>query len=563
MTGWSRASTVRLLTSATAGAALLATGLSAQTPASLIVQDFITMPLTGSPTASGNPGALARVSFLREEPGDRGRFFISDLNGPLYILEKKSKAIATYLDFNGRGEKTGLFERLPYEAGYQNGFISFAFDPDYPRNGIFYTLHMEEPGAGRLQPDNTKFPGLNVSGYTTTAPVTTPGEIAREVVLIEWTDRDVRDVTFEGRARELLRIATNTRIHPPGDLIFNPTARPGDPEWRVLYVACGDGGAGEQSGVMRQNPQRLDTLVGKILRIVPDLSLRTQTSTLSANGRYRIPLDNPFVDRERASVPATAAPDDAGARGEIWAYGLRNPHRLTWDVDPETGAVHLIAASVGLATWESVYIIRRGVNYGYPAREGNQLLQANNRTVPLPAVDEIPVQITSSRTNGTVVPVYPVIQYEHTANGGDAISGGFVYRGTGLPSLRGKYVFGDITTGRIWWADFKEMLAADDANPATLATLHPLQVRWDMPGDAPDAGAQLFPTMFPVVLAAYKARGGTDPDLPGTSTVSGPGRADIRFAVDAAGELYILSKADGMIRAVTGFDAISAPPARN
>ena len=69
--------------------------------------------------------------------------------------------------------------------------------------------------------------------------------------------------------------------------------------------------------------------------------------------------------------------------------------------------------------------------------------------------------------------------------------------------------------------------------------------------------------MFPVVLAAYTARGGTDKDLPGRSTISGPGRADIRFAVDAAGELYILSKADGMIRAVTGVASITSPPARN
>ena len=68
--------------------------------------------------------------------------------------------------------------------------------------------------------------------------------------------------------------------------------------------------------------------------------------------------------------------------------------------------------------------------------------------------------------------------------------------------------------------------------------------------------------MFPVVLGAYTTRGGTDADLPGHSTVSGPGRADIRFAVDAAGELYILSKADGMIRVVTGVSSV-ATPARN
>ena len=529
--------------------ALLAARPLAQAPQALIIQDFLTMPMTGSPAADGNPGSLARVSVMREEPGGSDRLFVSDLNGPLYILDRKTNALATYLDFNGRGERAGLFERLPYEAGYQNGFISFAFDPDYPRNGIFYTIHMEEPGApGSQVPDKASVPGLVLTGYTPTAPIRTPGPIEREVVLIEWTDAEIRNTTFEGTAREILRIETNTRIHPPGDLIFNPAARPGDPDWRVLYIASGDGGAGEQSGAMRQHPQRLDTMVGKILRIVPDLSLYPQATTLAENERYRIPRDNPF-----AGVP--------GARKEIWAYGFRNPHRLTWDMDPATRTTHLIAASIGLSSWESVYIVRRGANYGWPLREGNQLLQTSNTTAPLPAVDEIPVRISGAQTIGTVAPTYPVAQFPHTDEGGDAISGGIVYRGTWLPSLAGKYVFGDITTGRIWFADVEEMVAADDGNPATLAALHPLRVRWDDPGDTPDAGPQLFPAMFQVVLAAYKARGGTDPDLPGRSTISGPGRADIRFAVDATGELYILSKADGTIRAVTGVTppALGAP----
>ena len=88
----------------------------------------------------------------------------------------------------------------------------------------------------------------------------------------------------------------NTRSQPLGDLIFNPAARPGDPDWRVLYLECGDGASGESQLVeIRSNPQRLDNLVGKILRIVPDLNEHVATSTVSENGRYRIPNDNPFV----------------------------------------------------------------------------------------------------------------------------------------------------------------------------------------------------------------------------------------------------------------------------
>jgi hypothetical protein len=168
----------------------------------------------------------------------------------------------------------------------------------------------------------------------------------------------------------------------------------------------------------------------------------------------------------------------------------------------------------------------------------------------LPAVDEIPVRISDTVTNGTVVPTYPVVEYPHTPAGGDAIAGGFVYRGKLLPALRGKYIFADISTGRIWYADYKEMLAADDGKPATLAAMHDVHLKWSAPGEG-GAPAREYPSAFPVVLVAYKARGGVDPDLPGQSTVSGPGRADVRFAVDAAGELFVLSKVDGMIRAVT------------
>jgi Glucose / Sorbosone dehydrogenase len=513
-------------------------GVWADAPLVLHLSDYATAPMTGSPTGAGNLGSLARINVMREEPGGAGRFFINDLNGPLYILDKKTRKFVPYLDFNGRGDRPGMFDKLPFEAGFANGFISFQFDPDYRRNGTFYTIHLEEPSVpGSPVPDVTNVPGLKVAGYTATAPIATPGEIEREAILIEWTDSNLVNDTFEGTAREVMRLQLNTRIHPMGDLIFNPAAKPGDPDWRVLYIGCGDGGSGERRTAMRQNPQRLDTLVGKILRIIPDLSQHTGTSTVSENGRYRIPRDNPFV-----SI--------AGAKKEVWAYGFRNPHRLIWDVDPSNAADnHLLAASIGLHAWEAVYVVHKGGNYGYSEREGTQVLKGPDNTLEkLPEADEIPVRISNTVTNGAVVPTYPVIEYPHTAAGGDAIAGGFVYRGKALPALKGKFIYADISTGRIWYADYKEMLAADDRKPDTLAAAHDVHLNWKAPGEST---ARESPSAFPVVLAAYKSRGGTDPDLPGQSTVSGPGRADIRFAVDAAGELYLLSKVDGMIRAVT------------
>ncbi len=139
---------------------LLTTASSARAPMTITLEDFVAVPMTGMTSGVGNIGSLARVNVLREEPGGVGRFFVSDLNGPLYILDKKTKTFTTYLDFNGRDARPGLFDKLSTSAGFANGLISFQFDPDYRRNGRIYTVHLEEPGApGSLVPDATSVPG--------------------------------------------------------------------------------------------------------------------------------------------------------------------------------------------------------------------------------------------------------------------------------------------------------------------------------------------------------------------------------------------------------------------
>ena len=497
----------------------------------LEVTDYAPMPITGELNGQNTRGQLARVNFLRAEPGGR-RFFVNDLNGPLYIVDKKTKTFTTYLDFNGVGGRPGLFPKFTFERNLAIGLTNFLFDPDYARNGVFYTIHMEDPALiADVAPRVGVVVGLDLSGYTTTPAIPTPtveGRIDREAVLIEWKDRNTANATFEGTARELMRLQQPTPIHPMGEMTFNPAARPGDLDWRVMYIGSGDAGTGEQRDARRLNPQRLDTLVGKILRIVPDLREHRATSTVSENGRYRIPKDNPFTAVE-------------GARQEIWASGLRNPHRMVWDVAPSRSASPvLFAFNIGLAAWETVVIVRKGANYGYPLREGPQMMSsAGMGTVP--EDDTIPIQISDTVVRGTVKPTYPVVQYPHmAANGGDAIAGGFVYRGTRFPSLRGKLVFGDITTGRIWYADVADVLAADDGNPATVAPIHEI-----------DAGLRRL------VEETYLARGGRGTGLPGAAAVSGRGRVDIRFAVDNDGEVYILTKSDGMIRKVAGVRAAS------
>jgi hypothetical protein len=517
-----------------ATAAVTAAPPGVDRPLTLEIRDFAALPITGKLDGVGQvDGMLARVNSVREEPGATGRLFVVDMNGPVYILDKKTRALATYLDFDGQGDKAGLFDRFFSDPGYSSGISQFQFDPDYRRNGKFYTVHMESPTPGSQRPDTRTVPGLKLDtwGYEPTAAITTPGPILYESVLVEWTDTNLRNKTFEGSAREIMRVQLNHRIHPMGELVFHPAARRGDPEWRVMYIGHGDGGSGEMRTMARPNPQRLDTVVGKILRIIPDPSEHVETSTLSENGRYRIPNDNPFVSKQ-------------GVRKEIWAYGLRNPHRLSWALDPKNPReYYLIAAVIGLRTWETIDIIRKGANYGYSQREGNQLLQPDNVTADLPAVDKIPVQIGDTVTDEVVVPTYPVVQYGHVPTGGDGIGSGYVYTGKALPALRGKYIFSDLSTGRVWYTDFAEMLAADDGDPKTMAEMHEVKLWWN------DQGHDSFTS---ITQAAYQARGGKDPDLPGRGTVSGSKRADARFAIDASGELFVYSKTDGVVRQVVG-----------
>jgi hypothetical protein len=360
-------------------------------------EDYAQLPVTGELDGQNTRGQLARVNALQDEPGGR-RFFVNDLNGPLYILDKQTRKPTVYLDFNGLAGRPGLFPKFTFERNFATGLTNFAFDPDYARNGVFYTLHMEDPnGPGSPAPKPGAVPGLDLTGYTTTPPVPTPtveGRIDREVVLIEWTDRDPANATFEGTARELLRVQHPLPQHPLGEMTFNPVARPGDPEWRVMYLGAGDSGSGDQKDSRRINPQRLDTLVGKILRIVPDLREHATTTTLSENGRYRIPNDNPFTTFE-------------GARKEIWSYGLRNPHRLIWDVDPaRPREPRLLAFHIGLLSWETVVVIRKGANYGWPMREGTQARSLEGMG-PIPPDDTIPIHITDTLTRGSVTPTYP------------------------------------------------------------------------------------------------------------------------------------------------------------
>ena len=162
-------------------------------------------------------------------------------------------------------------------------------------------------------------------------------------------------------------------------------------------------------------------------------------------------------------------------------------------------------------------------------------MSSTNGMGPLPADDTIPIQISDTVARGTVKPTYPVIQYPHNREtGGDAIANGFVYRGKLIPALRDKLVFGDITTGQICPRN-----RAECTRPMTATRRR--WPRFDEIGRRPASNHR---------RDVPRARRERDRRIPGMGAVAGRGRVDVRFAVDNDGELYVLTKSDGVIRKV-------------
>lgn len=535
------------------------------------LEDYATPPLS-SATHGGDTsteinykGQLGRVTALRAEPANAplaaSRVFVDDQNGTLYILDTATKMFTPYIKFKD------IFPNFASDKGNASGIVSITFDPAYAKNGKFYTIHVENPALSTSKtPVNTSTPNLKLDGYSTTETVNPPtGPVHLESVLVEWTDTNIRNATFEGSARELLRIGFD-RNHPSDDTIFNPTAKPGSPDYGNLYIGVGDGAQGETPGPTHMIPQRLDTLLGKILRITPDINLHPK-DMLSPNGRYRIPSSgpdpNPFVKV-------------AGARGEVFAYGLRHPHRFDWDATSKT----FLVIDIGLHYWEEINIVAKGANYGYPEREGNEQLfvESNGKTgslmappVAFPDRDLLKVE----GLDEPIIPIYPAAVYSHWE--GDSIGSGFVYRGKLMPQMRGKFIFNDMTTGRIFYTDLNEMLATRGQRNHQ-APIHELQVEYKSSADSSQSATKQ--RMFDIIAHTYAQKGGNaGPDhvLPGAAGATtgwrdddhkqpkadkdgvpyGGGRADVRIAMGGDGEIYVLSKSDGMIRKMT---AVVTPP---
>jgi len=540
----------------------------------VMLEDYANPPLSNATHSGANSSAidyklqLGRVTSMRSEPANAplaaSRMFVNDQSSTLYILDTKAKNFTPYLKF------TDIFPKFASDKGNATGIVSITFDPAYAKNGKFYTVHTENPELpGTSMPVNTQLSSLNLTGYTTTDPVNPPaGPVHLESVLVEWTDTNIRNATFEGTAREILRVGYD-RNHPMDDTIFDPLAKPGSADYGNLYIGVGDGAQGETPGPSHTIPQQLNSLLGKILRITPDINLRPK-DMLSPNGRYRIPSTgsdpNPFLNVK-------------DARPEVYAYGLRHPHRFDWDATSKT----FLVFDIGLHYWEEIDIVAKGANYGYPEREGNEQLfvddagktgSLENPPVAFPDRDLLHVDGVEE----PVVPVYPAAVYSHWE--GDSMGSGFVYRGKLMPQMRGKVIFNDMTTGRIFYSDLNEMLATHGQRNHQ-AAIHELQIMYKSPYDASSQTA-VKRRMFDVVAETYSHKGGTpaqDRVLPGAAAATtgwrdaehkqpktdtegvayGGGRADLRLAMGGDGEAYVLSKSDGMIRKMTS--TVTPPPA--
>jgi glucose/arabinose dehydrogenase len=169
----------------------------------------------------------------------------------------------------------------------------------------------------------------------------------------------------------LLRVSNyNNNIHPLGDITFNPTATDSTkPDWRNMYIASGDGAAGESATTStRVKDQMLNNFLGKVLRITPSAS--------GTPGTYTVPADNPFT-----------GPTYSGAKTETYAYGFRNPHRLSWDVDqsnPLNPVTRLFVDDIGLNSYEEVNLVKPGANYGYSTIEGRRFSTAISTAATIP-----------------------------------------------------------------------------------------------------------------------------------------------------------------------------------
>jgi glucose/arabinose dehydrogenase len=318
--------------------------------------------------------------------------FITTRNGDVLSMTNGVISSTPYLNFSTAG--------INVYTGGEGGLLGLALSPNFATDHKFYTFDTE--------PFSTSGPAADFSSpelFPTTS--TNPNN---QIVIREWTQNAANPNVANTTSRVLMRINHPQSNHQGGSMRFGPDGN--------LYIGLGDGGSGNDfSGSATSNTDGhnnaigngQDTTVpfGKILRIDPN-------GNNSANGQYGIPASNPFAS-------------GVGGMKEIYAYGLRNPYRFSFD--PTSGS--MFVGDVGQDNREEVDVVQNGGNYGWPFREGtrdNSGANGSGRTLPTGFASVAPIG-------------------EYTHGDGEAVMGGYVYRGTAVPALTGDYVFGDLGNG--------------------------------------------------------------------------------------------------------------------
>lgn len=359
---------------------------------------------------------------LRHAGDGSGLLYVVDQPGRIRVIDPSKSAAgqsallaADFLDIRDRvvDLRSSFDER---------GLLGLAFHPQFAGNGRFFVYYSAPAGADVPVDFNHESRISEFRAVATDAASTTPFRGAT--------------AALPDSERILLRIAQPQANHNGGQIAFGPDG--------MLFVALGDGGAAGDIGVGHTaglgNAQDKLSLLGKILRIDVDAAQGTNPGfDLGPNDSddpadnvgdaYAIPRDNPFFD-------------DGDARGEIWAYGFRNPFRFSFDDGPG-GSGRLFVGDVGQNLFEEISIVERGGNYGWNRREGNSCFNVNSFGSPLAACAD---------TGDDGEPLRgPIVAYAHTDDAGAAfgisVTGGYVYRGAAIQSLVGKYVFGDLSAG--------------------------------------------------------------------------------------------------------------------
>lgn len=333
---------------------------------------------------------LVAALTLSEAPDNTKRLFVVDQVGKIWIVYPDStKASTVFIDISSK--------MVSLQTGYdERGLLGLAFHPNYKTNGKFYLFYTAPPRAGGPGPglgwDNL----TRISEFKVSASDPNTADLSSEKVILE---------------------ADHPQLNHDGGMIaFGPDG--------YLYISIGDGGGGDDVGnghvadwyaanAGGNGQDNYHNLMGDILRI-----------DVNNGNPYSIPADNPYVNGPM--LP------------EIYAFGFRNPYRFSFDMG---GNHQLLVGDAGQSLYEEVDMVTKGGNYGWNVKEGNICFNTDNDKTPRTSCPT-----TDSAGNPLID---PVIQLANAANpaGGIAtvIVGGNVYRGSALPSMQGKYIFGSFS----------------------------------------------------------------------------------------------------------------------